>query len=1505
MLAADAAHPTRTDGLTRLPARSRVGSAAVATALDSEAGAGRAGVGGGSDGPGARSTRAARALGYALLALLAYVPVLRSDPGRVAADTKSYLTLDPSRVLSRGWSMWDPNIGLGTVTHQNIGYLFPMGPYYWLMETLGVPDWVTQRLWLGTVILAAGLGVLFLFRTLGVRGPGAVVGAMAFMLSPYLLDYAARISVILLPWAGLPWMLAFVIRALRRGGWRYPALFALTVQLVGGVNATSLVFAGLAPLLWLPYAVWGSREVDLRRMLATAARIGLLTLPASLWWMAGLWAQGGYGIDILRFTETIRTVARTSTAPEVVRGLGYWFFYGQDKIGPWIEAALSYTQSLPHIAASFALPALALLLAGFSRWRHRAFFALLALVGATVAVGAYPFDDPAPFGSILKGFAESSTAGLALRSTGRATPLVVLSLAVFLGVGVSAFAARFEAPGRRAVPLIAAGLVGVLVLFNLPALWNGTFYGKNLQRDEEVPEYWRSAIEDISSGEAPGRVLELPGADFASYRWGNTVDPITPGLTDRPYVARELIPYGSPPSADLLNAFDRRLQEGTYESQVTAPLMRYLGVGEIVVRNDLQTDRYNLVRPRQVWRDFASPQSGLGAPRAHGDAIPGAPVYPQVDEQALAFPPDEGDPPPVAVVPVTSPGSLVRAQSTQGVVLLAGDGDGLIDAAASGLVDGRQLVRYSASMTPAEIRAAVRAGATVVVTDTNRRRGRRWSTVRDTMGFTEQAGERPLVRDESDARLEVFPGAADATATVSEPRGVRRVQATAYGNPVTYTPEDRASRALDGDVRTAWRVGAFSPVVGERFLVETERPVRTDRITLTQPVTGPRNRWITEVRLSFDGGRSVVRRLDDRSRTEAGQVVTFPTRRFRTLEITITADNTGPRFNYEGLSGVGLAEVGLVDDAPGAVPVRVDEVVRLPGDLLAAAGPASAGRDLVLVMTRERITPVPPRTGDVEPALVRTFTLPSDRTFTVGGTARLSPVAPGATLDRLLGPTRVLASESEHLAGDVRFRAASAIDGDPATAWNTPFVAPTGQWIEFVSPTAVTVDRLDLRVVADGRHSVPTRITLGVDGTTVPLTVPPIADAAPENATAEVRIPLPRTLRGRTFRLTVDAVREVRTRDFYGNGDVVMPAGIAELGVAALEQPALAPGDPDAGFTTPCRDDLLTIDGTPIPVSLVGTRGDATTRGGVQVIGCEVTTLAAGEHILRAVAGSGTGIDLDRLDLRSLVSGSDALASRPAPGRIARIAGDRRDGPAVGPVPTVRTLSEGRDRTTVRITGATPGAPFWLVLNQSRNAGWRASAAGRDLGGSTLVDGYANGWLITPDTGSFEVAMRWTPQRTVNRALLVSALAALVCLALVLIDPRRRTTVLAVDDGVATLGDPGRGVEPLTGGRTAVAVIAVLGVGSLLAGPAVGAPAAVLVLGAARWPRARTVLAVAPAVAVALAGGYVTSRQWRVSVPPTFEWPLGFTRAHLVGWAAFVLLAAMGLLDLLERRSRD
>jgi len=48
--------------------------------------------------------------------------------------------------------------------------------------------------------------------------------------------------------------------------------------------------------------------------------------------------QGTYGLDVLKYSETVETVALTSTPNEVLRGLGYWFFYGQDRLGPWIEA---------------------------------------------------------------------------------------------------------------------------------------------------------------------------------------------------------------------------------------------------------------------------------------------------------------------------------------------------------------------------------------------------------------------------------------------------------------------------------------------------------------------------------------------------------------------------------------------------------------------------------------------------------------------------------------------------------------------------------------------------------------------------------------------------------------------------------------------------------------------------------------------------------------------------------------------------------------------------------------------------------------------------------------------------------------------------------------------------------------------------------------------------------------------------------------------------------------
>ena len=378
----------------------------------------------------------------AFLAVLAFVPMLASQPGVVTDDTKTYLYLDPGRYVRQAASAWDPGVGLGTVTHQNIGYLLPMGPFYWAMAELHVQLWVAQRLWMGCLLFAAGAGALALCRTIGLSGPGRYVSAIGFMFTPYVLQYAGRISVILLPWAGLPWLVAFVILALRRGGWRYPALFALVVALTSGINASSILYVGIAPALWLPYAVVVAREATWRKAWGVAWRVGLLSALVSLWWAVGLQMEAIYGVNVLKYTETVPATSGASLASEIVRGLGYWYFYGSDRVGAWTQAAVAYTQNVWLIGASFAVPALCFIAAAFSRWRHRAYFVLITVVGVVLSVGPNPYSDPSAFGSLIKAFLVDTTAGLALRSTDRASPLVILGLAMFLGGGVSALAAR-------------------------------------------------------------------------------------------------------------------------------------------------------------------------------------------------------------------------------------------------------------------------------------------------------------------------------------------------------------------------------------------------------------------------------------------------------------------------------------------------------------------------------------------------------------------------------------------------------------------------------------------------------------------------------------------------------------------------------------------------------------------------------------------------------------------------------------------------------------------------------------------------------------------------------------------------------------------------------------------------------------------------------------------------------------------------------------------------------
>jgi hypothetical protein len=1106
-----------------------------------------------------------------------------------------------------------------------------------------------------------------------------------------------------------------------------------------------------------------------------------------------------------------------------------------------------------------------------------------------------------------------------MRSTARVTPLVVLAIAMLLGAGANAAARWMYTRGRAAgegdrrgagavsargvsvgyAALLPAALVVLLVVIDFPALWNGTYYGENLQRDEDVPAYWDEAIGRLDERGESTRILEVPGADFASYRWGNTVDPITPGLTDRPYLARELIPWGTPASADLVNAFDRRLQEGVADPRGVAAVARLLDVGDIVARYDIQHERYDLVRPRFLAR-VLDRAGGVGeAERFGGTLDESGSRYPRIDEELLASPPNEPTRAPVEVSTVSDPRPIMRAEPADGPLIVEADGEGLVDLADVGLLDQQRVILYAGTFAgrPDELREHVARDAVLVVTDTNRRRARRWSTVLDNTGYTEQAGEVPLEKVSGDARLDVFPDQADGTGTLTvtdQGADVVSVRASSYGNPISFTPEDRAAHAMDGDLRTAWRTAAFDEAIGERIVVSLPEPITPGEVELVQPVTGPRDRFVTEVELRFDGDDPMRVALDDRSRTPAGQPVDLGDRRFSELSLEITDLNVGDQEIHRGAPPVGFAEIRLRDDD--GDPIRVEETVVMPTFLLATAGQDSLAHALVYVMARERQLGVPPRSSP-EASITRRFEVPTDRTFAVTGDARVNAEADASVVDALLGAAAdpraggVRSTASETLGGCIPCRPSAAIDGDAASAWRTPLVGVTGQWLQYEMSEPIDVDRLDLQVVADGRHSVPTRLRVEVDGRGQDVEVPPIADVrgAGENATAAVRLDLD-PMRGRTVRVTVLEAREVRSREYHSEAELALPVGIAELGIDGLTAPRLPRTVPDE-----CRDDLVAVDGKPLSVRLVGARAAGEAGEPLSVEACDRSLmLDAGTHTLTTAHGSDVGVDVDRLVLAS-EPGGDAMVVDA--GRVVGLP------PEPPPAPEVTVDDHGAVSYDATVDSATH--PYWLVLGESRSDGWQATAGdGGDLGTSTLVDGFANGWLVErPNDEPTAVSLEWAPQRRVWIAIAISLAAALACIVIVAMARRRRRPAPRRTDGDAALDVSAPEVSCTVDVRTrAATVVMAAAAGGVAVGLWAGIIAAVVVAVLLAWPRARLVVGVLAALLVAGVGAYMATSQLRHDYPPIFEWPTLFPRATSPAWLALVLVSAVALVDWVRTR---
>jgi hypothetical protein len=419
---------------------------------------------------------------------------------------------------------------------------------------------------------------------------------------------------------------------------------------------------------------------------------------------------------------------------------------------------------------------------------------------------------------------------------------------------------------------------------------------------------------------------------------------------------------------------------------------------------------------------------------------------------------------------------------------------------------------------------------------------------------------------------------------------------------------------------------------------------------------------------------------------------------------------------------------------------------------------------------------------------------------------------------------------------------------------------------------------------------VPTHLRIEADGQqAASVSVPAVTDipgSQGADATVKVPIDLPDAVTGSTISVIVDDVREVTTTDWFLNEPVRMPVGIAELGIAGL-----AAAVPSGAFDSGCRSDLLTIDGQAIGIELAGMMTDAQAGRPLTVTPCDPAdaslALGPGEHAVRTAKGIDSGIDFDRLVLQSASDGAAPTTITP-PGT----------GHAVGPV--VQVDRQGRTDADLTITNPTPGTPFWVVLGQSHNDGWTASADGQGLGAPQLVDGYANGWLISTPAATVHVHLNWAPQRRVWIALALSAIAVVVCL--VLIVRRPRTHPLIVNDPqpepirwntfarARGRDEPSLWLTLIVGVSAGLVAIAVIGV-------VAGVITAVVAATATRRRRARWWLALGSPGLLAVSALYIVARQARSRPTAAFEWPAEQSAVHQVGWLAIAFLVVLVVVD--------
>ena len=818
-------------------------------------------------------------------------------PGRIQPDTKLDLTVSPWRYVARSLDAWNGHAGLGELQNQAYGYLWPMGPFFGVAHSLGVPAWATQRLWWTLLLVVAYVGAERLLRRLGCSPRAALVAALAYALAPRVLTVLAEISVEAWPGALAPWLVLVAAGAVEGDRRALLALAGRTGVLaacLGGVNATASLVA-LAPAALYLLVVPTRRRPALVGAWAVGAALG------AAWWLAPLLVLGRHAYPFLDHIETAATTTAVASVTNVLRGASHWVAYilTPDDHPTW-QGGWVLAQGVAGILATTAVAAVGVF--GLARRdpaprspsgahaepsRVRAWAATL-LVLAVVAEAAGR--GGSAHGLLAPQVREALDGPLAaFRNVHKADPLVRLPVALGLGWVLTSAARATAARALR------SGAVLALAVTLLP-LWNGR--AADAWGYPALPPRWVAVAQEVDAMAARdgGSTMVLPSARFADQTWGRTNDEPLSALASSPVIARGSAPLGPPAGTRWLDAIDATAASASAQPHLAEALAR-TGVRRVVVRHDLTA--------RAQARPAADVETTLarspGFVRVGGGA--GVTVW-RVTAAAEA-----GAVAPVTVAAAPETWFALRGADAiaSGVPVILAEDPGAADDAAV-VTDGLRWRTHVVSKPPAEA-----ASPTLAASDPRPTR----------------VGTKDLAPGGDPARAVVrrwtgpAVGGVDATSTAADPSS-RHPGPAAAG----------VAAAVDGDPGTSWFPGGDEPRPAITLRWSTEREL--DRVVVTVPREVPSRPAAVEVDA---GGRTVRARVP----TDATTVV-LRLGGVRTDRLTVAPVAVGP-WQVPGIVQVDVegSPVGSALVLPAAV--APDARLLLTRDLRSVLPTSGSGED--------------------------------------------------------------------------------------------------------------------------------------------------------------------------------------------------------------------------------------------------------------------------------------------------------------------------------------------------------------------------------------------------------------------------------------------------------------------------------------------------------------------------------------------------------------------------------